>query len=44
MANETADSRFYGGIHTHLDNNAGLEKGKEIGENINHLNWKNEKK
>lgn len=44
VANETADSRFYGGIHTHLDNNAGLEKGKEIGENINHLNWKNEKK
>ena len=44
VANETADSRFYGGIHTHMDNNAGLEKGKEIGENINHLNWKNEKK
>ncbi len=44
VANETADSRFYGGIHTHVDNNAGLEKGKEIGENINHLNWKNEKK
>jgi PAP2 superfamily len=42
-AQETADSRFYGGIHTRMDNNAGLEKGKEIGENINNLIWKNEK-
>ncbi len=44
VADETANSRFYGGIHTHMDNNAGLEKGKVIGENINQLNWKNEKK
>lgn len=42
VARETADSRFYGGIHTHLDNEAGLAKGKEIGENVNHLKWKKE--
>ena len=40
VAEETANSRFYGGIHTPQDNEAGLIKGKEIGENINHLNWK----
>jgi hypothetical protein len=39
-AQETADSRFYGGIHTPQDNNMGLEKGKEIANNINHLSWK----
>ena len=39
VAEETANSRFYGGIHTPQDNQAGLEKGKEIGENINQLNW-----
>jgi hypothetical protein len=38
-AAETARSRFYGGIHTSQDNNKGLEKGKEIGENINKLVW-----
>ena len=40
VAEETAKSRFYGGIHTPQDNNAGLEKGKIIAENILHLNWK----
>ncbi|MES2797035.1 MAG: vanadium-dependent haloperoxidase [Bacteroidota bacterium] len=40
IANETANSRFYGGIHTPQDNEAGLIKGKEIGQNINKLKWK----
>jgi hypothetical protein len=40
VAEETANSRFYGGIHIPQDNKAGLEKGKEIAENINQLNWK----
>ncbi|MEM1120376.1 MAG: vanadium-dependent haloperoxidase [Bacteroidota bacterium] len=40
VAEETADSRFYGGIHTPQDNSMGLEKGKEIGKNINQLNWR----
>lgn len=40
VATETANSRFYGGIHCPQDNEAGLEKGKEIGENINALHWK----
>ena len=39
VAEETAKSRFYGGIHTPQDNEAGLTKGKEIGNNINHLRW-----
>lgn len=39
VAEETAKSRFYGGIHTPQDNNAGLEKGKVIGGNINRLKW-----
>jgi len=39
IADETARSRFYGGIHTPMDNDAGLQKGKEIGENINKLIW-----
>lgn len=38
---ETADSRFYGGIHTQLDNEVGLEKGVEIAKNIYALEWKN---
>lgn len=37
---ETADSRFYGGIHTQLDNEVGLEKGVEIAKNIGALEWK----
>ncbi len=43
-AKETANSRFYGGIHIPQDNERGLEKGRAVGENINQLNWKNEKK
>jgi len=39
-AEETAMSRFYGGIHTHQDNQRGLEKGKEIATNVNHLHWR----
>ncbi len=39
VAEETAKSRFYGGIHTPQDNEAGLSKGKEIAKNINHLHW-----
>ncbi|MEH6746082.1 MAG: phosphatase PAP2 family protein [Maribacter arcticus] len=39
-AQETADSRFYGGIHTQLDNEVGLEKGIEIAKNIYALEWK----
>jgi hypothetical protein len=41
VAEETAISRFYGGIHTPQDNNRGLEKGKTVGENINQLKFKN---
>lgn len=40
VAQETANSRFYGGIHIPQDNERGLEKGKEVGENINSLIWK----
>jgi len=40
IAQETADSRFYGGIHTPQDNEVGLEQGIIIGENIINLNWK----
>jgi len=38
-AEETAMSRFYGGIHTPQDNARGLEKGKLVGNNVNHLRW-----
>jgi hypothetical protein len=41
-AQETADSRFYGGIHTPLDNEVGLEEGAKIATHINNLEWKNE--
>jgi hypothetical protein len=40
ISKETADSRFYGGIHTPQDNLAGQIKGKEIAENIAKLKWK----
>lgn len=40
VAEETAKSRFYGGIHTPQDNAQGLEKGKVIGNNINQLSWR----
>jgi hypothetical protein len=39
-AEETAKSRFYGGIHTPQDNERGLEKGRAIGNNINGLKWR----
>ena len=39
-AEETAMSRFYGGIHTPQDNARGLEKGRIVGNNINQLHWK----
>lgn len=38
-AQESADSRFYGNIHTHQDNETGLTEGKKIGANINSLKW-----
>ena len=40
VAVETANSRFYGGIHIAQDNEVGLEKGVEIAEAVNKLNWK----
>ncbi len=42
VALETADSRFYGGIHVAQDNEVGLEQGSRIAENVNQLKWKNE--
>jgi hypothetical protein len=36
-AEETAMSRFYGGIHTQYDNKIGLQEGTKIGQNINNL-------
>lgn len=43
VAEETAASRFYGGIHCEQDNEAGLAKGKAIGQNINALQWTSKK-
>ncbi|MCX8210573.1 MAG: vanadium-dependent haloperoxidase [Lewinella sp.] len=40
VALETADSRFYGGIHTAQDNEVGLVKGAEVGDNIGGLRWR----
>ena len=40
VAEETADSRFYGGIHTPQDNEVGLVEGKKIANHVNELNWK----
>lgn len=39
VAEETADSRFYGGIHTAQDNEVGIEEGKKIATHVNQLNW-----
>ncbi len=39
-AQESADSRFYGNIHTRQDNETGLAEGKKIGANVNALAWK----
>ncbi len=41
-AEECANSRFYGGIHTLQDNKAGLEQGAKIAENVNNLRWRKE--
>jgi hypothetical protein len=43
VAEETANSRFYGGIHVPQDNRVGLEQGAIIAGNINQLKWKKEK-
>ncbi len=40
FAEETANSRFYGGIHTRQDNQAGQDAGVVIGKNVNSLNWR----
>ncbi|WP_310587568.1 vanadium-dependent haloperoxidase [Larkinella knui] len=39
-AEESAYSRYLGGIHTRQDNETGLTTGKEIGKNVNKLHWK----
>ncbi|GAB3555729.1 vanadium-dependent haloperoxidase [Spirosoma fluminis] len=39
-AQESADSRFYGNIHTKQDNETGLTEGQKIGANINALVWR----
>jgi hypothetical protein len=41
IAEETAYSRFLGGIHTAQDNNTGLNEGRRIGHHINDLAWRN---
>jgi len=40
FAQETANSRFYGGIHTLQDNQAGQEAGISIGKAVNALPWR----
>ena len=40
VAVESADSRFYGGIHTRQDNQAGQDAGVLIGKNVNALPWR----
>lgn len=39
VAEETADSRFFGGIHTPQDNIVGLKEGQKIAHNVSQLNW-----
>lgn len=40
IAEECASSRYYGGLHYPMDNNKGLQVGRAIGDNVNHLiNW-----
>jgi hypothetical protein len=39
-AEECANSRFYGGIHTPQDNEQGQKQGILIGQNISALNWR----
>lgn len=43
VAEETADSRFYGGIHTPQDNQVGLEEGTRIATHVNKLSWRQER-
>ncbi len=38
-ANESAYSRFLGGIHTRQDNDTGAAEGKTVGDNVNALQW-----
>ncbi|MDH5610819.1 MAG: phosphoesterase, partial [Cyclobacteriaceae bacterium] len=40
VALETADSRFFGGIHTPQDNQVGLDEGSRIARHVNQLRWK----
>lgn len=40
-AEECANSRFYGGIHTQQDNAAGAKTGRIVGQNVLALKWKN---
>ena len=40
IATETADSRFYGGIHTPQDNDIGLQEGQRIATHVNKLSWR----
>jgi PAP2 superfamily len=39
VTEETANSRFFGGIHSLQDNEVGLTEGKKIGVNVNVLKW-----
>lgn len=38
-AEESALSRFLGGIHSRQDNEVGLREGRKIGQHVNQLNW-----
>ena len=40
FATESANSRFYGGIHTRQDNETGLAEGQKIGKNVIALKFK----
>jgi hypothetical protein len=40
VAEETAYSRFLGGIHSEMDNTMGLSEGLKVGKNINGLLWR----
>ena len=42
IAIETAESRFFGGIHTEQDNRVGLEEGARIANHVNDLAWRKE--
>jgi hypothetical protein len=39
-AEESAYSRFLGGIHTRQDNTQGLAVGRQVGNNVNGLKWR----